>query len=96
MSALGHKQTFPEVCPMSALPPKADIGRAASVKGQKRTFNDASIAGDFRGLRQINTSSRNLLSVEGAMIDALFNVAVSYVAVFAVLVLYCRVRCVGT
>jgi hypothetical protein len=26
MSALGHKQTFPEVCAMSAIPPKADIG----------------------------------------------------------------------
>jgi hypothetical protein len=27
MSALGQKQTFPNVQPMSALPPKADIGR---------------------------------------------------------------------
>jgi hypothetical protein len=27
MSALGQKQTFSEVCVMSALPPKADIGR---------------------------------------------------------------------
>jgi hypothetical protein len=26
MSALGQKQTFPNVQPMSALPPKADIG----------------------------------------------------------------------
>jgi hypothetical protein len=26
MSALGHKRTFSEVCVMSALPPKADIG----------------------------------------------------------------------
>jgi hypothetical protein len=26
MSALGHKQTFRDVRPMSALPPKADIG----------------------------------------------------------------------
>src|SRR5262249_55626317 len=26
MSALGQKQTFSEVCAMSALPPKADIG----------------------------------------------------------------------
>jgi len=26
MSALGQKQTFPNVRPMSALPPKADIG----------------------------------------------------------------------
>jgi hypothetical protein len=26
MSALGHKRTFMRVCPMYALPPKADIG----------------------------------------------------------------------
>jgi len=26
MSALGQKRTFSEVCAMSALPPKADIG----------------------------------------------------------------------
>ena len=26
MSAMGQKQTFSEVCAMSALPPKADIG----------------------------------------------------------------------
>ena len=26
--ALGHKQTFPDVCAMSAIPPKADVGRA--------------------------------------------------------------------
>jgi hypothetical protein len=48
---------------------------------QKRTFNHASIARNSSGLRQINTSSGNLLSVEGK-IDALLNVAV-----FAVLVL---------
>jgi len=28
MSALGQKQTFSEVCAMSALPPKADITAA--------------------------------------------------------------------
>src|SRR5262249_14326910 len=49
---------------------------------QKRTFNDASNAGNFPGLRQINTFSGNLLSVERSMIDAVLNVAV-----FAALVL---------
>ena len=32
--------------------------------------------GNIYGVRQINPSKGNLLSVEGAMIDALFNVAV--------------------
>jgi hypothetical protein len=39
MSALGQKQTFSEVCAMSALPPKADIAeRPSDVRlCQKRT-----------------------------------------------------------
>jgi len=34
------------------------------------------VTGNISRLRQINPSKGNLLSVEGAMIDALFNVAV--------------------
>jgi hypothetical protein len=71
MSALGQKRTWRFETGMSAIPSKADI-----------PFIDASIAGNISGLRQINTSSGNLLSVEESMIDAVLNIAV-----FAALVL---------
>src|SRR5215469_7010920 len=46
MSTLGHKRTFSEVCAMSALPPKADIGGATLC--QKRTKCIAANGGKTR------------------------------------------------
>jgi hypothetical protein len=36
MSALGHKRTFRNVWPMSALPPKADMGQSLSESSKAR------------------------------------------------------------
>jgi hypothetical protein len=66
MSALGQKQTCRNVQPMSALPPKADIGTQPSepAKCQKRTFSAIQLLRRLsRALRHEQKLSRSTITM---------------------------------